>query len=65
MAKQHAIPPVAIRAFSIKETARACGLSRTTIYRLIADGRLRTIKVASRRLVPVETIDALMNEGAK
>ena len=36
--KQHAIPPeFAIRAFSIKETARTCGLSRATIYRLIAE----------------------------
>jgi excisionase family DNA binding protein len=52
------------RALSILETARACGLSRATPYRLIAAGKLTTIKVGSRRLVPVGAIDALMREGA-
>jgi excisionase family DNA binding protein len=52
------------RALSILETARTCGLSRATLYRLIAVGKLTTIKVGSRRLVPVGAIDALMRQGA-
>jgi excisionase family DNA binding protein len=53
------------RALSIRETARACGLSRATLYRQIKDGKLATIKIGSRRLVPVASIDALLNGGAQ
>jgi excisionase family DNA binding protein len=52
------------RALSIREAARTCGLSRATIYRLIADGKLATSKIGARRLVPVSAIDALLREGA-
>ena len=52
------------RAFSIVETARVCGLSRATLYRLIASGRLATINVGARRFVRPEAIDALLREGA-
>ena len=53
------------RALSIKETAEACGLSRATLYRLMADGKLGTLKIGARRLVPVVAIDALLSGGAK
>jgi excisionase family DNA binding protein len=50
---------------SVQEAARACGLSRATIYRLITAGKLTTVKVRARRLVPVASIDALLREGTK
>jgi excisionase family DNA binding protein len=53
------------RALSIKEAADACGLSRATLYRLMADGKLTTLKIGARRLVPVVAIDALLSGGAK
>lgn len=53
------------RALSIKEAAEACGLSRATMYRLLNDGKLTTIKVGARRLVPVASIDALLDGGAQ
>jgi excisionase family DNA binding protein len=53
------------RALSIKEAAQTCGLSRATVYRLIADGKLATLKIGARRLVPVGAIDALLNGGAQ
>ncbi len=53
------------RALSIKEAAEACGLSRATMYRLLNDGKLTTIKVGARRLVPVTSIDALLDRGAQ
>jgi excisionase family DNA binding protein len=53
------------RALSIAETAKTCGLSRATLYRLIADGKLSTLKVGARRLVPVGAIDALLSGGAR
>ena len=52
------------RALSIEETARTCDLSRATIYRLIKQKKLATIKVGARRLVRPEAIDALLSEGA-
>jgi excisionase family DNA binding protein len=53
------------RALSIREAARTCGLSRATMYRLIADGRLHTLKIGSRRLVTVGALDALLSESSK
>ena len=52
------------RALSVMETARAVGLSRATIYRLIEQNRLVTVKIGSRRLVPVAAIDALLEKAA-
>jgi excisionase family DNA binding protein len=53
------------RALSIRETASTCGLSRATLYRQIKDGKLATIKVGARRLVPAGSIDALLKGGAQ
>lgn len=51
------------RALSIVEAARTCGLSRSTIYRLIPKNKLATIKVGTRRLVPVAAIDDLLKSA--
>jgi excisionase family DNA binding protein len=48
------------RALSVKETGEAVGLSRATVYRLIGQKRLSTVKIGSRRLIPVGEIDALL-----
>jgi excisionase family DNA binding protein len=52
------------RALSVMETARAVGLSRATIYRLIEQNRLATVKIGSRRLVPVTALDNLLEKAA-
>lgn len=44
---------------SIAEAAKALGLGRTSIYALINEGRLETIKIGRRRLVKVESIQRL------
>jgi excisionase family DNA binding protein len=51
------------RALSICEAAQTCGLSRATLYRLIADGKLSTLKIGARRLVPVQALEALLSGG--
>jgi excisionase family DNA binding protein len=51
--------------YSIREAEQASGLSRATLYRLIGSGRLTTVKIGARRLVPVVAIHALLNEGVK
>jgi excisionase family DNA binding protein len=52
------------RALSVMETARAVGLRRATIYRLIEQNRLVTVKIGSRRLVPVTALDNLLEQAA-
>ncbi len=37
--------PPSLRLFRICEVVRACGLSRSTVYRLIEAGRLRTVTI--------------------
>ena len=45
---------------SITEAAKALGLGRTSIYALINEGRLESIKIGRRRLVKVESIRQLL-----
>jgi excisionase family DNA binding protein len=51
------------RALSPREAERTLGISHATLYRLIKDGKIKTIKLGSRRLVPVDAIDALLSGG--
>ena len=47
-------------AISINEAARALSLGRTSIYAMIADGRLETFKLGRRRLVKAESVRRLI-----
>ena len=47
-------------AVSIKDAAKALGLGRTSIYAMIADGRLEAFKIGRRTLVRVESITRLV-----
>jgi excisionase family DNA binding protein len=53
------------RALSPREAERTLGISHATLYRLIKDRKLKTIKLGGRRLVPVGAIDALLSGGEK
>lgn len=46
---------------SITGAAKALGLGRTSIYELIKEGRLETIKIGRRHLVKTESIRRLIN----
>jgi excisionase family DNA binding protein len=61
----HVVSEVTRRALSIKEAAKSSGLSRATLYRLIQSGKLATIKIGARRLVPVGAIDSLLSGDVK
>ena len=50
-------------AYSIQEAAKATSLARSTIYNHIAAGRLRSIRVGGRRLIPADALSALLGEG--
>lgn len=48
-------------ACSPKEAARILGLGQTTIWALIKVGRLRSVKIGTRRLVDVQSMRELLN----
>jgi len=49
------------RLLAIKQVIHELGISRTALYQLINDGKLRTVKIGRRRLVPAEAIDELVS----
>lgn len=46
-------------AYSLAESEALSGLSRSSLYRLIAAGKLKTVQHGRRRLVPVQEIERL------
>jgi excisionase family DNA binding protein len=54
------IPLAERKTFTLGEVAGLTGLSVGTLYNLMSDGRLKTIKIAGRRLVAREALDALV-----
>jgi excisionase family DNA binding protein len=53
------------RAYRINEAVATYRLSRTTLYKLIATGKLRAPKIGGRRLIPRDAIEALLNEDLR
>ena len=47
--------------YSINDTARALSLGRTSIYAMIADGRLEAFKLGRRTLIKAESILKLVD----
>jgi len=45
------------RLLSIKHACRLLGLSRTSLYALLASGKLRSVTVGRRRFVPSDAIE--------
>jgi excisionase family DNA binding protein len=52
------------RAYGIKAFCSAYGVGRSTVYNLIAEGKLRTVKIAGRRLIPADAAEALLSGEA-
>lgn len=46
-------------AYSLTEAELATGLSRSTLYRLMARGELGTVKRGKRRLIPTDELARL------
>jgi excisionase family DNA binding protein len=51
--------PVPRLAYSIAESEALSGLSRSSLYRLIAAGQLKTVQRGRRRLVPRDELERL------
>ena len=48
-------------AYSINETARALSMGRTSIYAMIAEGRLEAFKLGRRTLIKADSIRRLVD----
>lgn len=49
-------------AYSIANAAVALDVSRSTIYGLMDSGRLATLKIGSRTIIPRTSLEALLDE---
>ncbi|WP_084673912.1 excisionase family DNA-binding protein [Methylobacterium sp. WSM2598] len=52
-------------AFTIEQACYALGLGRTTIYDLLASGKLKGIKVGNRRLILSESVHNFLAAAAQ
>jgi excisionase family DNA binding protein len=49
-----------IRMYSIRGAAERSDLARSTLYNFIKSGRLKTVKIGGRRLIPDEALRRLL-----
>ncbi len=57
-----ASPPVRPLAVSPREAARYLDVGHDAIYRLLGEGRLRSVKLGRRRLIPVVELERFLAE---
>ena len=62
LAKKNPEPPPAL-AYRINDFAKAVGIGRTTIYKLIAEGKIRPIKIAGCVLILAPEFTRLLREA--
>jgi hypothetical protein len=58
------LPPSIALAYGINDAVRISGLSRSSIYVLIAEQKLKSIKVRGRRLIPAAALRDLLQGAA-
>jgi excisionase family DNA binding protein len=47
-------------AYSIEDTCRLLSVSRSTVYALLRTGKLRSVKLAQKRLIVADSIRELL-----
>lgn len=56
-------PHEARLALRVNDACVALGISRSSLYELIAAGKLKTAMIAGRRVIPVRELERLLNES--
>ena len=51
-------------AYRIDDAVKVAGLSRSSLSNLIGEGKLRSVLVAGRRLIPAEALRQLLGAAA-
>jgi excisionase family DNA binding protein len=57
-------PPIERLAYTVNDTCAATGLGRSSIYELIAAGKLKSVRLAGRRLILSESLHELLQGAA-
>jgi predicted site-specific integrase-resolvase len=52
------------RGLRMRDFCEGYGVSRATAYKLMKAGKLKSVRVAGRRIIPVDAAEALL-EGAE
>lgn len=58
------LPPDTVLAYRVNDAAKVAGLSRSSLYVLIGEGKLRSVLVAGRRLIPADALRDLLRGAA-
>lgn len=53
-------PRLPIKAVSVDQAAKMLGIGRTSTFVLVGSGSLRSLKIGSRRLVPISAIEEFL-----
>lgn len=56
-------PPATALAFTVQDTIAVARIGRTTIYKLVKDGRLRLVRVNGRSLICGDSLRSLLAGG--
>ncbi len=49
------------QGYNVSESARIVGVGRTTMHKMIREGRIRPVKIGARTIIPKSEIDRLLN----
>jgi excisionase family DNA binding protein len=52
------------RAYQVDEFCAAVRISRASLYKLMKAGRIKTVTIGGRRLIPVDEAERMLREGA-
>jgi len=52
-------------AYRIKHFCQAVGLGKTKFYELLREGKIKTVVIGGRRLVPADEAQRLIREGCE
>ena len=52
-------------AYRVAQFCKAIGLGKTKFYELVAAGKIRTIVIGGRRLIPADEAQRLVREGCE
>ena len=46
--------------YSVDECASVLGVSRSHVYRLVNDGRIKSIEIGNRKVIPISSLEDLL-----
>ena len=52
-------------AYRVTQFCKSIGLGKTKFYELVRDGKIKTIVIGGRRLVPADEAQRLLREGCE